>query len=236
MVYLMGIGPGDPELITVKAARLLKKADIVYVPQSSGAGRNARSVADGIVLPYAVQHKIRYVEVNMRHGSKAGTLEIYSRLAEEIALLVKAGKEVVFVSIGDSLLYSTAQYLGRELMARQVPHEYVPGIPAFIAAASHSGVPLAGGRDGLLVTVMPESIAELDELLARSDSLILMKINKRLPLLLDYVRQRKPGTARLLYRIGLDDEAAYDLTEPGEMPEAVGYLSIAILKGADLRS
>ena len=226
MIYLLGIGPGDPELLTIKAARLLGEVDIVYVPQSNYEGR---SVADSIIAPHVDPAKTRYVAISMR-SSERGMDPVYSRLAGEMANLAEKGLNVAYVSIGDTLLYSTGQYLGRELCALGAEYEYVPGIPSFSAAASHRGIHLASGHEGLLVHVMPDTIEKLVELASCCETMALMKVNKRIPVLLEYVRRYCPGRAVLLHRIGLDGEAAYELTESSEIPDDIGYLSIAIIK------
>lgn len=226
MIHLIGIGPGDPELLTLKAARLLGEADVIYVPQSNYEGR---SVADVIIAPHADPEKIQYVAISMRSPER-GSDPAYARLAGQIAAHNAAGRRVVYVSLGDTLLYSTAQYLGRELDALGAGHEYVPGIPSFVAGASRMGIPLASGREGMLMHVMPDSAARLDELAACGETVVLLKVNKRMPVLMEYVRTRKPVTAALLHRIGLDGESAHDLTASTEMPEDIGYLSVAIIK------
>lgn len=226
MIHLVGIGPGDPELLTIKAARLLGEADIIYVPQSNYEGR---SVSDGIIAPHANPDKIRHVAISMRSPER-GTDPAYARLAEEMAEHGLHGRRIVYVSLGDTLLYSTAQYLGRELDTLGVPHAYVPGIPSFTAAASYGRVPLAAGREGLVVHVMPDSLEKLAELASCCDTMALLKVNKRMPVLMEYIRRHSPARAVLLHRIGLDNEAAYELTASSETPEDVGYLSIAIIR------
>ena len=226
MIHLIGIGPGDPDLLSLKAARLLREADLIYAPQSNDEGR---SVADGIIAPHAGPDKIRYVTITMRSPER-GTDPAYKDLAREMAAEARKGTRLAYVSIGDTLLYSTGQYLGRELSRLGAPHEYVPGIPSFIAAASMAGIPLASGREGLLVQAMPDSLEALDELAASAETLALLKVNKRLPVLLEFVRTREPARATLLHRISLEGEQAFDLTSGCGLPENVGYLSIAIIR------
>ena len=197
MIHLIGIGPGDPELLTIKAARLLGEADIVYVPQSNMEGR---SVAEGIIAAHAKPETIRYAAISMRSAER-GTDPAYARLAGEIASHAEQGLKVVYVSIGDTLLYSTAQYLGRELDALGARYAYVPGIPAFAAAASYSGVHLASGREGLMVHVMPDTVEKVAELAASCTTMALMKVNRRVPVLVDYVRQTTCYNNRLFLRI-----------------------------------
>lgn len=226
MIHLIGIGPGDPELLTLKAARILGEADIIYAPRSD-SGR--RSIADGVIAPHAAPGKIRRVPISMR-SPEPGADPVYAALAVEMADEAQQGKRVAYVSIGDTLLYSTGQYLGRELSGLGVQCEYVSGIPSFIAAAALAGMALASGREELLVSAMPDSLEKLDELAARADTLALLKVDKRLPILMEYAHTRKPAKAELLHRIGLENQQRFDLTATPDAPEGIGYLSIALLR------
>lgn len=228
MIHIIGIGPGDPDLLTLKAARLLREADSIYVPRSNDSGR---SVADAIIAPHAGSGTIRHVTVSMR-SDKRGADPAYATLAGEMAREAQRGLRVVYANIGDTLLYSTGQYLGRELSSLGAPYEYVPGIPSFTAAASLAGIPLASDKEGLFITAMPDTTEALAGLTAIAETVVLLKVYTRLPVLADYVRVHKPVTAVLLSRIGLEDERCFDLTAASDTPEGIGYLSIAILRQA----
>ncbi len=225
MIYLVGIGPGDPELLTLKAARVLREADVVYVPQSRDAGS---SVAEMIISPHVDREKVCFVHTPMRQDRKE-VLENYRRLAGELAES-GAQRTLVFVTLGDATCFSTAQYVADELEALAVPYEYVPGISSFSAAASYTRTPLIIGRESMAVHVMPDSPAQLDELTSRTSTLILMKIDKKVPLLLDFMKRHTFEKAILVYKLGLPGEKVFDLTKPDEIPEGIGYLSTAILK------
>ncbi len=227
MIYLAGIGPGSPDLLTLRAAELLRRADVVYVPQSRDAGS---SVAELIVAPHTDREKLRFVHTPMRQD-RTQVLENYRRLAAELAA-APADRIQVFVTLGDATCYSTAQHLADELDALGVAYEYVPGISAFSAAASHTRTPLAVGTASLAVHVMPDSLEKLEELAAHTATLVLMKIDKKVPLLLEFVAKQGFERAVMVYRLGLPGERIFNLTEGSEVPEGVGYLSTAVLKRA----
>ena len=226
MVYLLGVGPGDPGLITVKAASVLREADIIFVPQSNFEGR---SVAENIIAPYAQKSKISFVVVPMTKDR--GLIEkAYARVADIIESYEARGQMVACVTLGDSMFYSTAHHIGARLQARSVPHEYLSGIPSFVEAANRLGLCLAVGRERTLTAPMPESVEETAALAAANDSVVFMKINKRLPVLMEYVKQYQPMVARLVHRAGLHDERIIDLVAAQAMPEGIGYLSLAIIR------
>ena len=226
MVHFVGIGPGDPALVTVRVASLLREADIVLVPQSNYEGR---SVAESIITPYAKKEAIQYIVVPMTRD-RAIIEGVYATIAETIAAHVAAGRRVVCVTIGDSMLYSTAGHIGERLLARGIQHSYLSGIPSFVEAANRLGLCLAAGGERSLTTPMPETVEETAALAKAHDSVVFLKINKRLPVLVAFVREYSPAVAMLAYRVGLADERFIDLKAGPDIPEGIGYLSLAIVR------
>ena len=224
MVYFLGIGPGDPGLVTIKAAAIMRAADLIFVPQSNYEGR---SVAEAIIAPHAPADRIRYMVVPMTRDREV-LRRVYAAIADAIEEESRAGKEVACVTLGDSMLYSTAEHIGERLAERAIAHEYVAGIPSFVEAANRFGFCLALGRENTLTTPMPETVEEVEALVKTHDTVVFMKINKRLPVLLDYVRRHGPARAVLACRMGLPDEKMIDLTGDAP-PEEVGYLSLALI-------
>ena len=226
MVYLLGIGPGDPGLVTVRAASIMREADVIFVPQSNYEGR---SVAEGIIAPYASPKVVQYMVVPMTRDRTV--LEgVYASIADAVEEAVSAGKRVACVTLGDSMLYSTAEHIGERLAARNIAHEYVAGVPSFVEAANRFGLCLAAGRETTLTAAMPESVEEVAALAKTHDSVVFIKVNKRLPILLEYVRLHTPAKAVLACRMGLPDEQMIDLTVAKNDLQDVGYLSLAIIR------
>ncbi len=225
-VCLLGIGPGDPELITVKAARIMAEADLVYVPQSNDQGR---SVAETIIAPYAHTAKLRFACIPMVRD-EARLEAVYAALALEIAEHARQGHKVAYVTLGDAMLYSTAHYLAGWLEKNGIDCEYVPGVPSFVAAANRTGVSLAVKKENFLVAAMPDSPAATKHLVSGADTVIFMKLGKRLNALLEYVREERPETAVLVHRLGLAGEGVFNLADGPSLPDEVGYLSIAVIR------
>lgn len=226
-LYLVGIGPGDPELVTVKAVRLLQSADIIYVPQSNAGGR---SVAEQIIAPYADREKLRPSYFPMVMDADEELDRRYTELAREVADNLTTGLNVVYVTLGDSMLYSTAQYLGSRLKKLGIRPEYVAGIPSYVACANRTGISLGEKSESFIVARMPESAEEVEKLTEQFPTVVLMKISKRVTALLEYVNQHRPDVAVLIHRLSLDGEEIIDLRQKSEISESVGYLSVAIIK------
>jgi precorrin-2/cobalt-factor-2 C20-methyltransferase len=229
-VHLIGIGPGDPDLVTIKAARIMREADILYVPQSNDQGR---SVAGRIIEPYAERSKIRFFLVPMIRD-KARLAPLYERTAREIALEAGRGKRTACATLGDPTLYSTAGHLVRHFERLGVAYEYVPGIPSYVAGANRAALPLADGAETFMVASVPEHADEVARIAAKATTVAFMKVAGRIRVLYEYVRTYAPHTAVVAHRVGLDGEQIIDLVaaaRAGSLPEA-GYLAVAIVRQA----
>jgi len=223
--YVVGLGPGDPELITIKAQKVLEASDVIFVPQSS---KKEVSLAREICLHWVKEDKIEIVPFAMskQKGANEGG---YEELSRRIRHLLEAGQIVTYVTLGDPGIYSTAIYLSERLARQGVEIDYIPGISAFNAGSSILGLALCKKGENFGVYEMPETGPQAVELIKRHSTTIFMKVNQRVPALLGAVRATAPRKAYLLQRIGLPDQKVYDLLEPFTPPEKV-YLSLAIIK------
>ncbi len=176
--YGIGVGPGDPELLTLKAARILQQVPVVCYPQStSGEGSMALAIAAGAV-PLEGKELVPFpFSMSQPHSTDTwqGALgRVLARLAE--------GQDCAFLTEGDPFLYSTFVYVYEHLRRHhpQVPLEVVPGVSSVTAAAARAGVPLAAGRERIAVLpglYHPDAIGPA---LDASDALVLVKVNRML--------------------------------------------------------
>lgn len=226
MIYLVGIGPGDPELLTVKAVRLIEAADVVFVPQSRDDGR---SEAEKIIAPFVRPETIEMVHLPMSR-ERGKVKEQYATLARTMAANDRKGLTQVFVTLGDPAMYSTAHYLEGELLGLKVPYESVPGISSFSLAANRAHMALGAGRENVAIITMPDSVESLANAASSHDTLVVMKVNKRLPVLLDFVREHKPEQAVLGHCLGMSDEALFNLVDDTVPTDEIGYFSTALIK------
>lgn len=202
--YGIGVGPGDPELLTVKAINALKKIDVLIAPKTE---KKSDSVALSIAQPYLKPSvEIIYQTFPMVKDFAEET-EIFEANKEEILQILRGGKNVGFATIGDPMFYSTYIYIFRLLEPCGVKIETIPGVPAFLAIAAQIGRPIAFGND--VLTIIPAT-AELDAIkhsLARADSTVLMKVYKNFPEVVDALKAHGMlNEAILVSRAGLDDE------------------------------
>ncbi|MBT0663900.1 precorrin-2 C(20)-methyltransferase [Geobacter pelophilus] len=228
-IYAVGVGPGDPELITRKAERLIREADVICTP----TGRDdAASYALSIVEPLLDRSRQQVLtQVFPMRKVQDGLDEFWTRSAAEVAEHVRAGRTVVFITIGDPLLYSTFLYLYRVLRADypDIPVEIVPGISSINAAAAAAGVPLgmAGDRIAVLPAVYEDE--ELQRTLQEFDTIVLLKVHKVFDRVYAMLcRNGMEKGAVFVRRVGSDqEEVVFDLGSL--VGKELDYLSMMIV-------
>ena len=230
-LYGIGVGPGDPEWITVKAVRILAACRHVCVPRSGLATDSvALEIARNYLRPDAIVH-----EQSFPMTADADLLRQHWRAAaREVYELLRSGEDCCFLTLGDALLYSTYIYLLRELQAIDpaAPVVTVPGITAFSAAAALTNRPVGEGKQ--LVTIVPAS-DDLDPFLAaldRGGTVVLMKIGQRLERVLDELEQRKmlERSVFVAHAGRPQQRVETDLRRLRGLAANTGYLSILIVQ------
>ena len=225
--YGIGVGPGDPELLTVKAIDALKKIDVLIAPKTE---KKSDSVALSIAQPYLKPSiKIIYQTFPMVKDFAEET-ELFEANKEEILNELRGGKNVGFATLGDPMFYSTYIYIFKLLEPCGVKIVTIPGVPAFLAIAAQLGRPLAYGND--ILTIIPAT-ADLDAIknsLDRADSTVLMKVYKNFPEVVDALTSRGMiADAVLVSRCGLDDEKI--ITDiAAHKDEPLNYLSTILTR------
>ena len=225
--YGIGVGPGDPELLTVKAINALKKIDVLIAPKTE---KKSDSVALSIAQPYLKPSvKIIYQTFPMVKDFAEET-EIFEANKTEILNELRGGKNVGFATLGDPMFYSTYIYIFNLLKSCDVRIETIAGVPAFLAIAAQIGRPLAYGND--ILTIIPAT-AELDAVknsLARADSTVIMKVYKNFSEVVDALKNHDMiDEAILVSRCGLDDEKIItDIAAHSD--ERLNYLSTILTR------
>ncbi|MDK3256619.1 precorrin-2 C(20)-methyltransferase [Blastococcus capsensis] len=230
-LYGVGLGPGDPELVTVKAARLIGAADVV----AFHAARHGRSVARALAQPYLREGQVEELlvypvttEVTDHPGGYQGAIdEFYEAAAARLAAHLDAGRDVVVLAEGDPFFYGSYMHMHKRL-AHRYPTEVVPGVTSVSGAAAAVGRPLVE-RDEVL-TVLPGTLGtdELAEWLSTTDSAAVMKLGRTFP----QVREafdRAGVLDRALYveRATTDRQRTMPLADVD--PASVPYFSLALM-------
>lgn len=219
-IYGVGVGPGDPELLTLKAARILREADLIAIPGKEKETCTALAIAKKAV-PEIEEKEILPVVFPMVKDKKI-LLESHERAARDLAEQLEKGKTAAFVTLGDPTVYSTYLYVHKRLRALGYEAEIVSGVPSFCAAAARLSVGL--GEEGGSIHILPGSYP-LGEGLSLSGTKILMKSGKQIGAVKQALKDREIP-AMMVENCGMDGERIFETAE--EIPETAGYYSLII--------
>lgn len=233
-LYGIGVGPGDPEWMTVKAVRVLSACRHVCVPKSGAASDSvALQIAQGYLRPDAVVHEQPFPMTS----DPCVLRRNWQQAAQEVYEILRGGNDCCFLTLGDALLYSTYTYLLRELQAIDptVRVVTVPGITAFSAAAALSNRSVGEGKQ--LVTIVPASddFGQFTAALERGGTVVLMKVGRRLERVLDELETRNLlDRAVFVSHAGLPQQyVETDVRRLRGLPEKAGYLSILMIQASE---
>ena len=229
-IYAIGVGPGDPELLTRKAERILRSVPVICTPT---AGPADSSYALSIIEPLLdLKRQEVIIQVFPMRKDQAGLDEFWETAAAGVAERVRRGSDVAFITIGDPFIYSTFLYIYRILREKypDIPVEVVPGVSSINAAAIAAGFPL--GQASERIAIIPATFQEKDllKILSDFDTVVLMKVSRVFD-----------GIYALLKELGLEKKCAF-ISRVGTAEEEVvfdlesllgrklDYLSMLIVK------
>lgn len=201
ILYGVGLGPGDPELMTLKAHRLISGADVIAYPSLEGGDSFARSIAADVIPSNVKEIKISIPMTVERGPAQAA----YDAAAANLAAELDADQDVVVLCEGDPFFYGSFMYLFSRLSDR-FDCRVVPGVTSVTACAASAGLPLTARKEGL--TILPGPLAE-DDLRARveqAEAVAIMKVGRHLPKI-----------RAVLTGLGLAEHATY--VERASLPE-----------------
>ena len=231
-LYGIGVGPGDPELLTLKAQRVLQSVPLICVPQ---AETSKDSYALSIVREFICHEKQEIVRFFFPTNDEKTAGDVWRNAAEMLAARLESGNDAAFITEGDPMLYSTFLYVLESIKANnpELRVEIVPGVSSVMAAAASSGVPLAAHGQSLAILPAAYGIEKLRETIAIHDTVVLMKVNRSLLRALSDLED-----------LGLDRKAVYikrastdreqvvrDLRKLGA--EDLDYFSLLIIRNSD---
>ena len=238
----VGVGPGDPELMTLKAVRAIRECSVIAVPVSDNsleapvcekAGTESqykeyldRCVAFGIARGAVpeVEKKDRIFLPMPMIKEKDKLRNIHDMDADAVAEILEQGKDVVFLTLGDPTVYSTCMYVHKRLKRKGYPTELVPGIPSFCAAAARMDISLAENRQEL--HILPASY-QIEKGLELPGTKVLMKAGRKMADV-KQILMEKGLDAEMVENCGMENEKVYLSVE--EIPEQAGYYSLLIVK------
>lgn len=201
--YGIGVGPGDPDLLTLKAVKTIEGADVVIVPKSQ---TTQESTAFVIAKQYIREAAKLLPMVFPMAGKQKDWASAWKENADIIAAELDAGKDVIFLTLGDAMFYSTYIYVFRLIRERGYNAVTIPGITAFAAIASKAGFPLVEGDD--VMTVLPATADPevIDKVMEYSNNLVIMKVSHNKDVINKLKEKGYGNNSVMISRCGLDDE------------------------------
>ena len=229
-VYAVGVGPGDPELVTRKAERILRSVDVILAPVSNPG---EASMALDTIREFIDEGRQEIVVHQFPMTSdRSRLLPAWQEAAALIAGHAEAGRSVAFITIGDPLFYSTFIYLLRILREQwpQLPIEIIPGISSINAAASEAALPLVEGDEKMAVIPATAGIEQIVAALTHFETVVLLKVKPLFSEIIDLLRTtgREQRTV-FVERVGSPRQKV--LTDFSEIAaHSPDYLSLMIIK------
>ena len=212
ILYGVGVGPGDPELITRKAQRIIAQAAVLAVPDKGSGEKTALTIAGEL----AEGKEILLCDAPMVRD-EAALDAAYEANADRVCALLDGGKDVAFLTLGDPTVYSTYLYLHRKVTARGYEAEIIPGVPSFCAVAARLGA------------IVPASHPDVDDCLDVDANLVFMKAGREIGALKEKLAEKGLlERASMVANCGMEGEAVYPRF--AELTDGSGYFSVVLVK------
>jgi precorrin-2/cobalt-factor-2 C20-methyltransferase len=227
--YGIGVGPGDPELMTIKAQKVLQKAQYVFTP-IAGEGKEsiAHTIARQFIAPDATVTKLLFPMIR----DKALCEKSWEENSHQIARVLKQGNDVTFLTLGDPMTYSTYGYLLKkmEVLYPQVKAVTIPGIPSYLAGAAAANLPLVEGSEILSLVPGNTSPDKIRAFLSTSDTILFLKHHRNAETTFNILQEMNLADKALyVSRCGFEEQlTTTKLTK--EFLEKPDYLSLIIVK------
>ena len=221
-LYGVGVGPGDPELLTRKAERVLREADIVAVPDKGAGEKTALNIVSDLV---AGKELLSCPAPMVR--DQAVLEASYQESADRICARLDEGRTVAFITLGDPTVYSTYLYLHKKVAARGYEAQIIPGVPSFCAVAARLGTALCEKSERLLI--VPASHKDVSDCLEVDANLVFMKAGREIGALKNTLEEHGLlGRASLVANCGMEGELV--CPSFAELEEGSGYFSVVLVK------
>lgn len=221
-LYGVGVGSGDKELLTLKALRVLREADIIAVPLMKNGARTAYEIIEEHIKDKKV------IEFFMPMSKNFDELEKnYSAISDSIEEYLTDGKVVAFITLGDVTIYSTYMQINRIICERGYATELVPGITSFSAAAARLNMALCERDEPLIV--LPASYDKTEALIDIEGTKVLMKASRKIGAVRDMIKEKGLAESAVMVECcGMENERIY--TNLDDVDDKSSYFSIIIIK------
>ncbi len=215
ILYAVGVGPGDPELLTIKAVKVIKEADVIACPAKDSAPGIAFNIASE-AFPEITEKELLLLDFPMKDSDLTMA---HQKAAESIMDVLRTGKCVAFLTLGDPGFYSTFSYVSGMISEEGYRIEIVSGVPSFCSVSARLNVPIAVGREAVMITT--------GEFRDFDGTLVILKAGSKLKSLKESI-MKSGRQAWLVENCGMEEERIYMGVDA--MPDEAGYYSTLIVK------
>ncbi len=221
-VSFLSLGPGDPELLTLKVVKTLREADIVVVPSTAGRSRAAE-----IIREWCDEDRMYRYELPMQKDRSA-VRKVYDDICQQVVVWYNEDKRIAIVVEGDVSIYASIHYVLDVLKRMNIPVVQQPGIPSFIATAAMADLSLVSGQQRLVVLPGDADGETLEQLLSSNHVVVIMKLSQCAEALKDFLRQHPTITCHYFENVGTTE--AFHTTQSDEiLSRQLPYFSLCIL-------
>ncbi|MBW6521183.1 MAG: precorrin-2 C(20)-methyltransferase [Desulfoarculaceae bacterium] len=240
-LYIVGVGPGDPDLLTIKALNLLRHCPVVATPKALANGNSTALAIVQNALPMDEAHEKEILElhfpmkkIHLGQEPDPEVLRAWQDAATRIFAILSQGRDVAFPTLGDPAIYSTGYYLYATMieMYPAVRVQFVPGVSAMSSCSAATRTPICLGDDMLAVIPATFSDGRLRQILEGFDTIVLMKVHRVMAHLISLLDELNLlDKAVLVERVGMADERVLaDLSTIDGQAVQVHYFSTIIVR------
>ncbi|NLI92663.1 MAG: precorrin-2 C(20)-methyltransferase [Peptococcaceae bacterium] len=229
-LYGVGVGPGDPELLTLKAVKIIKEAEVIALPRTDEKNITSLEIVKAVV---DISQK-EIIELYMPMTRDEDVLSIsHQKAAYQLAEILIDGKNIAFLTLGDPAIYSTYIYLHQWMLQAGFQAQIIPGVPSFCAVAAKLNDSLCKGDEPL--HIIPASYEDNEDYLDWKGTKVLMKSGKALGKVIKALREKGLlEYSSLVERCGMDGEKVY--VKLSEVQGSTSYFSTIVVKDKECKS
>ena len=222
ILYGVGVGPGDPELLTLKAIKTISDCDMIAVPGSEKKSTIAYQIVEQVIVDLDNKECLK-LEMPMTKDPQI-LEESHKKAGDAVIAKLKEGKNVAFLTLGDPTIYSTYLYIHRYVKEKGFPTIIINGIPSFCAASARMNIGLVEKAE--MLHVIPASY-QIEDALKMPGTKVLMKAGAQLRRVKETI-WNMAGEAVMIENCGMSDGHIYEKRE--QIPDSAGYYSLLIVK------
>lgn len=226
-VTFLSLGPGDPELLTFKAVKTLKDADVVMVPATRNREGTMKSRATEIISEWCDDNRLMVYELPMLKDRQAVSL-VYDSIFADCVRLYNEGQRIVVAVEGDVSIYASIHYVMERLEEASIPVVQSAGIPSFIAAAASAGLSLVSQQQRLTILPGDADAETLHQLLSSNHVVVVMKLSQCQEAVKEFLRRNPQTTCHYFENVGTP-EAYHTMQHDEILSRHIPYFSLCII-------